>query len=68
MNFGFENLKNLVIDRGLCTVCGTCIGICPQQCLGLAYENEEPLPALVGECTSCGLCVKACPVGATWTL
>lgn len=63
MNFGFDELKNLVIDRGLCTVCGTCIGICPQRCLDLVYQDEEPLPVLKGECSSCGLCFKACPGG-----
>lgn len=61
MNFGFDELKNLVIERGLCTVCGTCIGICPQECLSLVYQDEEPLPVLKGECASCGLCYKACP-------
>ena len=61
MDFGFEDLRNLVIDRGLCTLCGTCIGICPQECLGLVYKDEEPLPASKGECISCGLCLKACP-------
>ena len=61
MDFGFDELKNLVINRGLCTVCGTCIGICPQESLGLFYKNEEPLPDLKGECTNCGLCYKVCP-------
>ena len=57
----FEELKNTVIDRGLCTVCGTCIGICPAKCLDWEFEDEEPEPVLVGKCTSCGLCIKACP-------
>ncbi len=61
MDFGFAELRSLVIDRGLCTVCGTCIGICPRECLDLVYKDEEPLPELKGECSSCGLCYKACP-------
>ena len=61
MNPGFNELRNQVIDRGLCTMCGTCIGICPQEALALVYDNEEPSPELRGECTPCGLCYNACP-------
>ncbi|MFH1087528.1 MAG: Coenzyme F420 hydrogenase/dehydrogenase, beta subunit C-terminal domain [Chloroflexota bacterium] len=61
LDFGFEDLRNQVVNRGLCTVCGTCIGVCPQRCLALEYEDEDPSPVLRGECTSCGLCLKACP-------
>ena len=37
MLFGFEDLKSLVVDRGLCTGCGTCIGVCPRGCLGVGF-------------------------------
>ena len=61
MNLGFDELKNLVIDRGLCTVCGTCIGICPTASVELSYDHEEPIPRLRGKCNHCGNCNHACP-------
>jgi coenzyme F420 hydrogenase subunit beta len=57
----FNALQTTVISRGLCALCGTCIGICPEAALSLFYEGEEPSPALTGECTACGLCLHACP-------
>ena len=43
----------------LCTRCGTCIGICPENAL---YLNADLFPEIsVHKCTSCGLCGKACP-------
>jgi coenzyme F420 hydrogenase subunit beta len=61
MALGFNELKKTVIDRGLCTICGTCIGVCPNKCLELYYDNEEPIPVLNGTCSSCGICYAACP-------
>jgi len=57
----FDALKKTVINSGLCTLCGTCIGICPEEALTLAYDGEEPSPALTGNCIACGLCLEACP-------
>ena len=61
MNVRFDELKNLVSNRGLCTLCGTCIGVCPNKCLELFHDNEEPLPVLNGKCSSCGICYATCP-------
>jgi coenzyme F420 hydrogenase subunit beta len=61
LNTGFEELENEVIHRGLCTICGTCIGVCPNKSLKLFYDNEEPLPTLEGKCSSCGICYSVCP-------
>lgn len=61
---GFEDLASEVIDRGLCTVCGTCGGVCPRQCIEMKtgdYETDEPMPVLAGECTKCGACYSVCP-------
>jgi len=54
----FLNLKGKVVDTGLCTSCGTCIGICPVSCICM---NENGEPQLFDECTDCGLCLKFCP-------
>ena len=39
---GFVDLKRDIIDKGLCTSCGTCKGICPQGVIGLAGDEFEP--------------------------
>jgi len=61
MKLCFEYLKNKVIDRGLCTGCGTCAGVCPQEVVKMAYLDGEPMPALKGECKPCGICSAVCP-------
>jgi len=54
----FSILKGKVVDTGLCSSCGTCLGICPASCVSID-ENGEP--QLSGECDNCGLCLKFCP-------
>jgi coenzyme F420 hydrogenase subunit beta len=49
-----------VIDRGLCTACGTCVGVCPKGVLEIAYTEGEPEPSLIGKCIRCGLCSEIC--------
>lgn len=56
---GFVNLFCDVVSRGLCTSCGTCKGVCPQNCITLGGDEWEP--ELSGECISCGLCWQTCP-------
>lgn len=56
---GFVNLYEKVIQRGLCTGCGTCIGVCPVEAIQFDFDMEQP--ELKGECTFCGLCCSVCP-------
>ena len=58
---GFENLDKKVIRRGLCTGCGTCIGVCPVEAIAFDFNTEQPV--LKGRCTLCGLCTEVCPGG-----
>lgn len=55
---GFEELKSKVLDRGLCTGCGTCIGICPVNTL--AYMDGRIMDAK-RRCIKCGMCNSVCP-------
>lgn len=57
----FSQLQWEVIDPGLCNRCGTCIAVCPEDCIEMPWPNL--IPALVPgrDCTSCGLCIKVCP-------
>ena len=54
----YRDLCVNVIDKGLCTGCGTCIGICPKQ----VFSWDEGVNAVKPEaCIKCGLCEAACP-------
>lgn len=55
---GFQKLKSEVIDRELCTRCGTCIGVCPVDTL--AYV-EGKVKDVGGRCVQCGRCNAVCP-------
>ena len=57
----FNYLQDLIIDRGLCTGCGTCVGVCPLQSIKMDYVYNELEPKLIGECNSCGICYNVCP-------
>ena len=54
----FDNLLyREVISQGLCTACGTCIGVCPEK----AIEMNGVIPECTGHCIGCGSCYEACP-------
>lgn len=47
----------LIIDKDLCTGCGSCIDECPFEALELIDE----LAVVNEKCTLCGACVDVCP-------
>ena len=55
---GFEALREEVIEKELCTRCGTCVGVCPVDTL--AYKEEKIIDEK-GECIRCGMCSAVCP-------
>jgi coenzyme F420 hydrogenase subunit beta len=55
-NFSFYVLDEAVISKGLCSGCGACIAVCPENVI----EIDE-FPILNGECTNCGYCLAHCP-------
>ena len=58
----FQILKDAVVDQGLCTGCGTCVGVCPWGLVKMHYPMGEPEPILVDSpCRDCGFCISACP-------
>jgi coenzyme F420 hydrogenase subunit beta len=57
-NLGFDDLKENVIESGICSGCGACVVVCPFINI-LEYSNERPI--LVGECKNCSICPKVCP-------
>lgn len=53
-----------VIERGLCTGCGTCAGICPLSAIEMVKSDSKGIyiPRLDKErCNQCGLCLEVCP-------
>ena len=61
MTRSFQDLKIDIVDKGLCTGCGTCVGACPHHCITMKRERGEPEPALSRDCPGCKICYAACP-------
>ncbi len=53
--------KGLAIDTGLCTMCGTCVGVCPTSNIEVIYRENEPTLLFGDKCTDCGICYDICP-------
>lgn len=53
-----------VVRDGLCTGCGTCVGICPMDAIEMVIDHRRGiyLPYLDKEkCDQCGICFHVCP-------
>jgi len=52
-----DSLAKSVVATGKCVGCGTCVVVCPFNCL----EYGEEKPFLIKECKACGICARTCP-------
>lgn len=53
-----------VVKDGLCTGCGTCIALCPEEAIKLTIDEKKGIyvPVLDEEkCNNCEICYKVCP-------
>jgi NAD-dependent dihydropyrimidine dehydrogenase PreA subunit len=50
------------IDEDLCTGCGECVDICPNEVLELSDEKASVIDE--EECVGCESCVEVCEQGA----
>jgi coenzyme F420 hydrogenase subunit beta len=53
-----------VVKDGLCTGCGTCIALCPEEAIKLTINEKKGIyvPVLnADKCNNCGICYEACP-------
>ncbi|MDA8219702.1 MAG: 4Fe-4S binding protein [Dehalococcoidales bacterium] len=53
---------NVVVDRDLCTGCGTCVDVCPLD--NLRLDDEGFAREGYDECWYCNACEVDCPEGA----
>jgi len=59
---GRMNTIAQIVECGLCTGCGTCAGICPNEAVKMHIVEGLYLPKIEeGKCNECGICVKSCP-------
>ena len=60
---GDKTIESVVKD-GLCTSCGTCMGVCPNDAIEMVIDNSKGVyfPQLYRErCNECGICLDVCP-------
>ncbi len=48
----------VIVDKGKCTGCGTCVSICPVEALKIVDNHCVVSEA---DCADCGTCVDECP-------
>jgi len=53
-------MPKYTIDQKLCTFCGGCSAVCPENAIDIYDDGSEITEA----CTGCGLCECFCPVSA----
>ncbi|MFQ6136918.1 MAG: Coenzyme F420 hydrogenase/dehydrogenase, beta subunit C-terminal domain [Candidatus Hydrothermarchaeales archaeon] len=53
---GFTALEHEIIYRDLCSGCGACSAVCPENVV-----DVDDFPRLTGKCTYCGYCLIQCP-------
>jgi len=59
--WGYQDLDSEVISKGLCTACGTCVGVCATKVITIDYTHQEAEPKLIGQCKACSMCYNVCP-------
>ncbi|MBN2579708.1 MAG: nitroreductase family protein [Pirellulales bacterium] len=64
MGFSFHVQGRPEVDSDLCTGCGQCVAICPDQIYTLENRKARPGQGVFLGCIACGHCVAVCPVGA----
>lgn len=62
----FSNAENIafVPREGLCTMCGTCAGLCPVDAISMVLDPDKGIyrPVIaVSSCIRCGFCLAVCP-------
>lgn len=53
-------ILTVIIDEGLCELCGACAKKCPWK----AITVNEKVVVNQDECVECGTCIESCPNAA----
>jgi coenzyme F420 hydrogenase subunit beta len=63
----YQDLKERVWDRGVCSGCGACVAVCPADAICFGESGGALCPGNIGYCKEasdevpCGACYEACP-------
>lgn len=52
-----------IVENGLCTGCGTCISLCPNESIKMTLDRKKGVYIFRSDkekCTDCGICRKVC--------
>ena len=56
-----KNSLKVYINEAKCDLCGTCVGVCPENVIGMSIAK---LTIDHDGCTRCNKCIWVCPVRA----
>ena len=56
-----KSILQILIDEQKCDLCGTCVGVCPENVIGMSITK---LFIDHAGCTRCSKCIWVCPVRA----
>ena len=57
-----------IIDKDLCSGCGTCVDVCSSDVFYGSKAGETPKVSYPEECWHCNACVLDCPIEGAVTL
>jgi coenzyme F420 hydrogenase subunit beta len=57
----YRDLISDIINRELCTACGTCAGVCPHGLIKMSGEEPTITADASEKCDACGFCYACCP-------
>lgn len=57
-----NNNVDSIVNHGLCTSCGICVGACANHSIEFKYGKYNNYPGINwNSCVNCGMCLKVCP-------
>jgi MinD superfamily P-loop ATPase len=60
MNDSEDYSAMFIINQQICTLCGGCASVCPEQAIIIDSQSS----VITGQCSACGECAVFCPLSA----